>query len=169
MKVHKPIILCGYTSSGKTTIGSLLAKKLKLDFYDTDQMLTEQNHMSIPEIFSKGGEELFRELERRIISQVCLLGPSVISTGGGMLASEKNALLLSRHGLILYIERPFEACYQSLALHPQRPLFQKHTKEQLAEIYEKRTETYRRYASLTIENNSTPEAAVDFACRFLEL
>ena len=47
----QPIILCGYTSCGKTTVGRLLAKKLNIDFYDTDQMLTEQSQITIAEIF----------------------------------------------------------------------------------------------------------------------
>ena len=64
----QPIILCGYTSCGKTTVGRLLAKKLNIDFYDTDQMLTEQSQITIAEIFDRGGETLFRQLEYEIVN-----------------------------------------------------------------------------------------------------
>lgn len=168
MKPNQPIILCGYTSSGKTTIGTLLAEKLQLDFYDTDQMLITQNQMTIPEIFSRGGEELFRSLERKIIDQICLLGSSVVSTGGGMLASEDNARVLSKHGPIVYISRPFEACYQSLALQPERPLFRNHTKAELAATYKKRADIYSKYAAFTVENSSSPEHTVTDILDFLE-
>lgn len=163
----QPIILCGYTSCGKTTTGRLLAKKLNVDFYDTDQMLTEQNQMTIAEIFDRGGEALFRQLEYEIVRQVCRLGLSVVSTGGGMLASEDNARLLSRHGIIVYIQRPFEACYQSLAAQPERPLFKNHTKKELAASYEKRASIYQKYASMTVKNEGSPEAAVKDICDFL--
>ena len=62
MNVNRPIILCGFTSCGKTTVGTMLANRLGLPFYDTDQLLIDQNHMTIPEIFAKGGEALFLSL-----------------------------------------------------------------------------------------------------------
>ena len=71
-----PIILCGFTSSGKTTIGKLLSEQLGLPFYDTDQMLIEHYKMTIPEIFAEGGESLFRDYEHEIARQVCGLGLS---------------------------------------------------------------------------------------------
>ena len=78
MTPEHPIILCGFTSSGKTTIGKLLSEQLGLPFYDTDQMLIEHYKMTIPEIFAEGGESLFRDYEHEIARQVCGLGPSVV-------------------------------------------------------------------------------------------
>lgn len=168
MKISKPIILCGFTSSGKTTVGELLAQQLCVPFYDTDQMLIEQNQMTIKEIFAKGGEALFRDLEHEIARQVCSLGPSVISTGGGMLTYERNAELLSAHGTIFYIDRSFENCYQSLAKQPDRPLYKNHTKEEMEETYRSRVEKYMRSAVLAVKNNSTPEDAVHQIYTYLE-
>lgn len=160
MDLKQPIILCGFTSSGKTTIGQLLAKELDLPFFDTDQMITEQNHMTIREIFDKGGETLFRDMEHEIAAQVCQLGPSVVSTGGGMLTFDRNGKLLAEHGLILYIDRPFESCYRNLSGQPDRPLFRDHTREELEALYHERKSRYLTYASRTIKNNGTPEDAV---------
>ena len=131
MTPEHPIILCGFTSSGKTTIGKLLSEQLGLPFYDTDQMLIEHYKMTIPEIFAKGGESLFRDYEHEIARQVCGLGPSVVSTGGGMLTFDRNGEILEKSGTIFYIDRPFEDCYRNLALHPERPLFKNHTKEEI--------------------------------------
>lgn len=167
--LNRPIILCGYTSCGKTTIGHLLSQMLEIDFYDTDQILTSQHQKSISDIFSQGGEALFRQLEYGIVKQVCSLGPSVVSTGGGMLASEQNARLLSRHGIIIYIQRPFEACYQSLSQQPERPLFKNHTKEELAATYEKRSGIYQKYSSFTVKNEHSPQAAANSIYDFLLL
>ena len=106
MTPEHPIILCGFTSSGKTTIGKLLSEQLGLPFYDTDQMLIEHYKMTIPEIFAEGGESLFRDYEHEIARQVCGLGPSVVSTGGGMLTFDRNGEILEKSGTIFYIDRP---------------------------------------------------------------
>lgn len=116
--------------------------------------------MTIKEIFSKGGETLFRDMEHDIAKQVCGLGPSVVSTGGGMLTFSRNGDLLSENGIIIYIDRPFEDCYESLSHYPDRPLFKNHTKEEVRETYLTRTSLYMRYALAVIKNDSTPEDAV---------
>ncbi len=160
MNLNHPIILCGYTSCGKTTTGMLLARQLGIPFYDTDQMLSSQNHMSIPELFAKSGEACFRDLEHEIAKQVSTLGPCVVSTGGGMLAAERNAKILSDCGTIIYIRRPFADCYASLSRQPERPLFRNHTKKELEESYRNREVAYQKYAAATIKNDRTPEDAV---------
>ena len=168
MDINQPIILCGFTSSGKTTVGNLLAKRLGVLFYDTDQILIAQNQMTIKEIFAKGGETLFRDLEHEIAKQVCSLGPSVVSTGGGMLTFPRNGEVLTGHGLIIYIDRPFDHCYENLSKHPDRPLFQNNSREDLETLYHRRREKYLIYASHTVKNDSTPEDAVTAICNILE-
>ena len=168
MNINQPVILCGFTSSGKTTIGKLLAEHLELPFFDTDQMLTDQNNMTIIEIFAKGGEALFRDLEHEIAKQICTLGPSVISTGGGMLTFPRNGELLTQHGLIIYIDRPFDHCYENLSRTPDRPLFKNNTREELEALYNERKAKYLSYATHTIKNDSTREDAVTAICNILE-
>lgn len=167
MNIDNPIILCGFTSCGKTTIGKLLARELSLPFFDTDQMLIDQSRMTIPEIFEKGGETLFRDMEHQIAKQVCSLGPAVVSTGGGMLTFKRNADLLSQYGTIIYIDRSFENCCRSLSRQPDRPLYKNHTRAQIGEIYQSRTAKYREYAALSVKNNSAPEDAVWQICLYL--
>ena len=168
MTPEHPIILCGFTSSGKTTIGKLLSEQLGLPFYDTDQMLIEHYKMTIPEIFSEGGESLFRDYEHEIARQVCGLGPSVVSTGGGMLISERNGKLLSEAGTIIYLNRPFEACYRSLMQNPDRPLIKNNTREELRERYEKRAVSYQTYADFTVKNDRTPQLTAQRIVEFLK-
>lgn len=167
MTPEHPIILYGFTSSGKTTIGNLLSEQLGLPFYDTDQMLIEHYKMTIPEIFAKGGESLFRDYEHEIARQVCGLGPSVISTGGGMLTFDRNGEILEKSGTIFYIDRPFEDCYRNLALHPERPLFKNHTKEEIENTYLTRRGLYKKYAKYAIPNTGGPQDAVEKICALL--
>lgn len=167
MTKNCPIILCGFTSSGKTTIGKLLSERLGLPFYDTDQMLIEHYQMTIPEIFAKGGETLFRDYEHEIARRVCTLGPSVVSTGGGMLTFDRNGEILAKNGMIFYIDRPFEDCYANLAQHPERPLFKNHTMDEVQEMYLTRRGLYRKYAQYDIPNIGIPQDAVEKICRLL--
>ena len=176
MTPEHPIILCGFTSSGKTTIGKLLSEQLGLPFYDTDQMLIEHYKMTIPEIFAKGGESLFRDYEHEIAHQVCDLGPSVVSTGGGMLTFDRNGEILEKSGTIFYIDRPFEDCYlfrlrcphvPDSVPAPGRPLFKNHTKEEIENTYLTRRGLYKKYAKYDIPNTKGPQDAVEKICALL--
>ena len=66
MKSNKNLILIGMMSSGKSTIGRLLAKKLNLRFFDIDFLIENKTDMKIEEIFEKKGEDAFRNLEKEI-------------------------------------------------------------------------------------------------------
>ena len=71
-KLTKPIFLCGYTSSGKTTIGKELARQLDVPFYDTDELITSQTGQTPQQIFASQGNEAFRNIEHEITKQVQL-------------------------------------------------------------------------------------------------
>ena len=85
-----------------------------------------------------------------------------------MLASERNGKLLSEAGTIIYLNRPFEACYRSLMQNPDRPLIKNNTKEELLERYEKRAVSYRAYADFTVTNDRTPQMTAQRILAFLE-
>ena len=153
----KPIILCGFMSSGKTTLGQLLAKELGYDFADTDQILVDTYKMTIPEMFEKGGESYFRDLEHETAKKVCSMEHTVISTGGGMLTFDRNGEVLSKHGIVVYIDKDFDACYDLIAQDANRPLVKMNTKEQLRELYNKRRALYQKYATVTLENDGSVE------------
>ncbi len=107
-KLTKPIFLCGYTSSGKTTIGKELARQLDVPFYDTDELITSQTGQTPQQIFASQGNEAFRNIEHEITKQVSSYPPCVISTGGGLLTYSRNGDLLSKAGTIIYLNRPLK-------------------------------------------------------------
>ena len=67
---NKPIVLVGMMASGKTAIGKLLAKKLKRNFYDLDNLIENEMNTSINEIFQNKGEEKFRNIEYRQLTKI---------------------------------------------------------------------------------------------------
>ena len=81
--MKKNLILLGMMGVGKTTYGRIVAKKLKLNFWDTDNLVEKENLMKIKEIFEKKGEAKFRDLERKITLNLLNKKQCVISVGGG--------------------------------------------------------------------------------------
>ena len=166
--ITKPVFLCGYTSSGKTTVGKELAKQLGVPFFDTDKLLEQQAGQTPQQVFAEKGEAYFRDLEHEIAQKTAAYPPCVISTGGGMLTAERNGTLLSKAGTIIYLNRPFEDCYRSLMQTPDRPLIKNNTKEELLERYKKRAVFYQTYADFTVKNDRTPQMTARRILAFLE-
>ena len=89
MKSKKNLVLLGMMGSGKSTIGNLISKKLKLKFIDIDNAIEKKANMNIAEIFSKKGENFFRNLEEKITIKSLESSNNVISLGGGGFINEK--------------------------------------------------------------------------------
>ncbi len=104
------IILCGLPMCGKTTIGKLLAEKLKKNFYDTDQLLEEAfafqtgSNSSCREIFKKEGEDIFRKLEKEQITSLQSVNESIIAVGGGAWSDAENVIMLKKLGHVIYLK-----------------------------------------------------------------
>ncbi len=99
------IVLTGMPSSGKTTIGKALSKITDKKFIDTDDLIVEKAGMPIPEIFKKYGEDYFRDLESKIISDVSLKTNVIIATGGGAILRKENVYNLKHNGVIFFLDR----------------------------------------------------------------
>ena len=88
MKSKKNLVLIGMMSSGKSTIGGLLAKKLNFKFFDIDKIIENETKMKITEIFKIKGENFFRNLEEKTTIKLLNLSDVVISLGGGGFINE---------------------------------------------------------------------------------
>lgn len=156
----KKIILCGFMASGKTTIGRALAKRINIEYVDTDELLVKTYGMDIPTIFEKYGEEYFRDLEHNIAKKVVEMPVAVISTGGGMLTFERNGELLKKTGIIICLVRDFDKIYEDLLADKNRPLAKSKSKDELTSLYDMRISKYQKYADYTVENNGSPEDCI---------
>ena len=88
MKSKKNLVLIGMMSSGKSTIGELLAKKLNFKFFDIDKIIENEAKMKITEIFEIKGENFFRNLEEKTTIKLLNFSDVVISLGGGGFVNE---------------------------------------------------------------------------------
>lgn len=141
------IVLIGMPSSGKTTIGKALAARIGKRFADTDELIVGTTGKSIPEIFEKEGEKVFREIEKKVICDIAVNDGTVIATGGGVILDEKNVLALKRNGVIVYLDRIID----NLIATDSRPLSS--NVDDLKKLYAKRKPLYEKYAEITIDDN----------------
>ena len=140
------IILVGMPASGKTTIGKLLAEKLK-DYilFDIDSVIEKTNGMKVSEIFAKYSEDYFRKLEYDTIKLVCTGKNKIISTGGGSFENPDNRATLLKFGKVFYLKSDLDVLYYRLSEDSSRPLLQRENpKEVLENMLKKREENYKR-------------------------
>ena len=99
-------VLIGMPSSGKSTIGRIVADKLGKKFVDTDELIEEKTGMKIRDFFTKHGEAEFRRIESRVINSLSSESGIVIATGGGAVLNESNVRSLKYNGKVYFIDRP---------------------------------------------------------------
>ncbi|MCH8814821.1 MAG: 3-dehydroquinate synthase [Chloroflexi bacterium] len=103
MSLPTRIVLTGFSGTGKSTVGPLLAKALGWELVDTDSMVEEQ-HGPIGDIFRKRGEAHFRELEADALREACSRENAVIVGGGGVVISSKCRRLMADGGFVVCLE-----------------------------------------------------------------
>ena len=81
--MKKSLVLTGMMGAGKSTIGRLLAKRLKVRFIDIDKIIEKSEKKSIKRIFDEDGEKYFREIEEKITLKIIKNKIAVIALGGG--------------------------------------------------------------------------------------
>lgn len=150
------IFLCGFMGCGKSTVGSLLAKKTGCGFCDTDELVVKNQGMTIPEIFSQKGEPYFRKVEAETVKSLCGKNTVVACGGGAMLNSDTAKAVKENGGIIVYFNVPFEECYSRIKGDTNRPIVMNNTKEQLEEIYNNRRDVYMKNSTIMVEAVGSP-------------
>ena len=131
------IILIGMMGSGKSTVGKLLAERLKYKHIDTDHIIEETQGLSITRIFDAHGESKFRELEENVIDKISKLTDIVVSTGGGIILNPINTMRLKEMGTVIYLKASLMQLETNLSDTPDnRPLLKTHTLAVLLKVRE---------------------------------
>ena len=143
------VVLIGMPSSGKSTIGRMLAEKLGKRFLDLDDEVVKADGRTIPEIFAAEGEDSFRRKETEQIARFAKEGRQLLSCGGGVIKRPENLRALRQNGVVLFIDRPVEA----LAVGGNRPLSS--SAEALRTMEAQRRPLYLAAADAVISNTGT--------------
>lgn len=151
--VRKNVVLIGFMGSGKSTVGRALAKKLDFDFVDMDEYIENMEGCSVSEIFSKNGEEYFRELETVAIEELSRMSShTVIATGGGAPMRTENAQLMKKTGRVIYLRTTPAEVVRRLSGDTGRPLLAGgDVQSRVSELMEQRSLRYESAADDIID------------------
>lgn len=161
----KPIIpnifLVGPLAAGKSTIGRLLAKALKCQFYDTDQEIERTTGVSLAWIFDLEGELGFHKREEAIVDQLSQIPNIVLATGGGSLLSARSRQILAARGYVIHLQVSLQEQVQRTLRDKHRPLIQTSDRRgALEKLYAEREPLYHEVADWSILTDSGPSARI---------
>ena len=131
------IFLIGFMGCGKSSLGKRLARRLNYRFVDLDEEIERQTGRSIAEIFSRDGENYFRQLEANILRQIEWSMPTVVATGGGTPCYFDNMNYINNNGVSVYLRMsPKSLAWRMENTHKKRPLIANLQGERLLQFVE---------------------------------
>lgn len=151
--------LVGMPSSGKSTIGKIVARQLKLKFIDLDKEIVAHEGMAITEIFERKGEKYFRELERKyLLDQIHSRRGFVLATGGGAPCFFDNMAQMNKYGVTIFLNISVDDLFNKLSKKgiQKRPLLKNLSSADLfLELENKLNERRKFYKEsiITIDQN----------------
>ena len=153
----KSVVLCGFMGCGKSTIGSLLAKRSGMSFVDLDSYIEKKEKKTVSRIFADSGEDYFRMRELEAVRELANKKGLVIAAGGGTLTFPENVEAFRRSCKIILLDIPVEVVAERLQYDTTRPLLQRPDKDEvIKELYEKRLPLYQAAADLTVDAADSP-------------
>ena len=144
MKSKENIVFLGMMGSGKTSLGFLISKKLKLEFFDIDKIIEEKLGMKITKIFNLKGESFFREIEEKITLEILEKKKGVIALGGGAFLNKliRKEILINHHSFWLKCNN--QVLLNRIRKGTNRPLATKTENNELLELMKKRSIFYSK-------------------------
>ena len=161
--LDRPLVLVGLMGSGKSAVGRRTAKKLGLNYTDSDQKIVSDAGISITEIFELAGEAKFREMEFQAITKLVLSKPQIIATGGGAFCFPQTARLLLTKTLVVWLKAPPETLLARIGNTKSRPLLNNDNPlATLAKLNKERAKHYQK-AQIEVDTNglSTRKATIE--------
>jgi shikimate kinase len=150
----KNVILIGMMGSGKTTVGNLLARRLKATLVDTDKLIESREGLTVSEIFETQGEGYFRSLEMGVAQALSLRDGLVIACGGGLPLQEGAMAALKESGTVVWLDRDPGDIYDRVDMK-DRPLAQDGRQAFLDRAAQRRL-VYEKWADVTVTDFTSP-------------
>ena len=156
------IVLIGFMGTGKSSVGKILAQRLGYTYVDIDSLIVLKEKRKIADIFSKQGEEYFRNIEAEIVCEVSAKDKQVISTGGGVVEKEENMKFLKKNGVLVCLTATPEIIYERVKQNNSRPLLQcENPLEKIKNLMQKRDVFYKKSDFIIDTSEVSIEKVVD--------
>ncbi len=162
LDIRQNLVLVGLMGAGKTTIGRRLSSVLSLPFVDSDQEIVEAAGCSISDIFEIYGEDVFRDLEKRVMQRLLGSGPSVIATGGGAFMNAHIRESILKKATAIWLKADLDVLLERVSRRDTRPLLKTGDRKAImSKLMDERYPVYSE-APITIDSSdSTHESVVD--------
>ena len=144
MKSKENLIFLEMMGSGKSSIGSLVAKKLQLNFIDIDNEIETELGLSIKKIFETKGENYFRKFEEKITLKKLKLNPVVISLGGGAFTNRNIRKEVIKNHLSFWLNWSNEILVNRIKNSKKRPLVSNASENEIIDLIKKRSNIYAK-------------------------
>jgi len=151
----KIVALVGLPGSGKSTVGRQLSKRWGMAFVDSDQEIEQRTGSAVRDFFAEHGEAAFRDLEQRVLAELCAppAQAMVLATGGGAVLRAANREMLHRHSHVFYLKASPDELLQRLRHDKTRPLLQvEDPGQRLRELFDARDGLYTATAHYVIDS-----------------
>ena len=144
MKSKENLVFLGMMGSGKSSIGSLVAKKLELNFIDIDKEIENNLNTTIKQIFEKKGENYFRKIEEQTTLKKLKLNSTVISLGGGAFTNNNIRKEILKNHLSFWLNWDDNVLLNRIKNSKKRPLAFNATDTELINLIRKRSNIYSK-------------------------
>ena len=139
------IALVGFMGTGKTTIATALAHRLKMRYVSIDDLVEKREKRTINEIFTVSGEDYFRDIESDVIREVSQMAGVVIDAGGGAVIREENIANLKSAGIVICLSADEETIMARTKKYKHRPLLNvEDPKRKIRDLLAKRAPFYAK-------------------------
>ena len=144
MKSKENLVFLGMMGSGKSSIGSIVSRKLNIDFVDVDQEIEKKLGISITKIFENKGEKYFREIEELTTLKLLKKNKAVISLGGGAFLNNKIKKEILDNHISFWLNWEIITLVNRIKDSPKRPVVFGASKNELTDLIKKRSVVYSK-------------------------
>ncbi|MEA3346783.1 MAG: shikimate kinase [Candidatus Auribacterota bacterium] len=159
------IVLFGFMASGKSTIATILSKKLKMEFVEMDDLIEQETGITISKIFKEKGEKYFRAMEREVVKGLASRDNIIISTGGGVILNKDNLDDFKKKGVTISLMVSPKIVLKRTENTNHRPLLNVSDKlKEITNLLKIRKEHYEQADYIIDTDKFTPE---EVACKII--
>lgn len=163
-QIGNAIVLIGMMGAGKSFVGRCLQRRTQVALIDTDEIVAAKFGISVPEIFSRYGEEAFREAETQALRELTTTQQTIIVTGGGIVLRQENVDFLKRLGVIVWLDGKEATLFERASQARTRPLLQgENPREAFAQMIRARLPLYAKVAHFRVDTSVLTEDEVAVA------